>query len=1189
MPARGFYHDTIPASLINLSSTDRRFIPARPTRALTFLPKDFAAMTFQRSTLFLLAISATWYTLSTPALAQRDLTNIPDPDPQKQLEQLRVAEGFEIQLFASDPDIAKPIQSNWDTRGRLWVATSSVYPQLEPGEVANDKIVILEDTDGDGRADKSTVFADGLLIPTGVLPAGNGAYVANSTELLYMEDTNGDDVADTREVILSGFGTEDTHHILHTLRHGPAGYIYFNQSIYIHSNIETPWGPRHLDGGGIWRFRPDTLELEVWVRGFVNPWGHRINEWGQQFATDGAFGEGVNYVFPGAAFVTAVGADRILKGLSPGQPKHCGLEILGGEHLPEDYRGTFLANDFRGHRVNRFVIEESQSGYVARQAEDLIWTDHVAFRPIDASMGPDGAIYISDWYNPIIQHGEVDFRDPRRDRTHGRIWRVTRKDTPPLDRVNLMEAAPERLIQGLASTNPWEKRAARQRIHERGEIMLPHLKTALQQLTPNAPAFEQTRLEYLWALQSLGVFDDNLLEAVLTSSDHHARAAAVRVLVDGAKSLGNVAERLSRAIDDEHPQVRLEAINGLRLWNGPDATQRALAALNHPMDGNLDFALALTARETQAQWLPQLADEPDYLGSIRQLVYALNAAARPEVVPPALKLWTAGTLPAEDAAAIAEVIGRFANAEQLALLANEESIADNSRRAPALAALLNAARARNVVPTNLKNLLPLLDDAPEPIRVQVAELIGRAQLEDAPKRLSAMLSDPAVPPAVRAGALAGLAADPRPAALELLTDVARTHTDAGMRIQALAAWARRDTNAAMPAAVDFLAKQATEDQTNQLVSAILGLPKGAEGLTAALKSKSLPPAIAAAALRTASTTSRQSEALAEALRTAGNVAPVMENLSPAELKQLIADIQSLGNPNRGEVVYRQEDLQCIKCHAVGGSGGLIGPDLTSIGATAQPDYLIESLLKPSEKIKEGYHTTTVVRDDGTVVSGVLIRKTEEELVLRDNNGAEITILADLIEEEVISPVSLMPQGLMEKIRRDELVDLLAFLSQLGRPGDFRVGPEPVVRTWRSLNADDKISEKVRANGVAVVSRQPADFPWVERHTMVSGSLPIEGLPPARYFNNQNFRIVQFAVETPEAGAAALHFAEPTGISGYVGESPFEAKNKTEITLPAGRSMITLVIDDRLFLGDNFRVEVHPVAGSPARPRPLHQF
>ena len=257
-----------------------------------------------------------------------------------------VAEGYEVNLFAADPLLAKPTQINFDARGRLWVACSAAYPQVKPEEPANDKIVILEDTDGDGTADKAEVFADSLLIPTGVEPGDGGAYVAQGTELLHFKDTNGDGVADERRVVLSGFGTEDTHHIIHTLRWGPDGGLYFNQSIYIHSHIETPWGVQRLAGGGIWRLQPDSQWLSIFARGWINPWGHAFDRWGQSFVTDGAGGQGINHAIPGGAYATAVGVPRILPGLNPGSPKFCGAEILSGRHLPTTSRATSSPTTF---------------------------------------------------------------------------------------------------------------------------------------------------------------------------------------------------------------------------------------------------------------------------------------------------------------------------------------------------------------------------------------------------------------------------------------------------------------------------------------------------------------------------------------------------------------------------------------------------------------------------------------------------------------------------------------------------------------------------------------------------------------------------------------------------------------------------------------------------------------------------
>src|SRR5437773_2463711 len=222
-----------------------------------------------------------------PLHSQRD-TKVPDPDPEIERKSLQVADGFEINLFAADPLLAKPIQMNFDAAGRLWVATSEVYPQIKPGQKANDKIIILEDTDGDGKADKSTVFADGLLIPTGVEPGDGGVYVAQSTELLHFKDTDGDGKADQKRVVLSGFGTEDTHHLLHTLRWGPDSRLYMNQSIYIHSHLETPHGVVRLNSGGTLALRPATMALEIFMKGLINPWGHHFDDFGQSFATDGA-------------------------------------------------------------------------------------------------------------------------------------------------------------------------------------------------------------------------------------------------------------------------------------------------------------------------------------------------------------------------------------------------------------------------------------------------------------------------------------------------------------------------------------------------------------------------------------------------------------------------------------------------------------------------------------------------------------------------------------------------------------------------------------------------------------------------------------------------------------------------------------------------------------------------------------
>ncbi len=496
-----------------------------------------------------------------PWFAQRDLQTIPDPDPELERRELQLAEGFEIQLYAADPLLAKPIQMNFDAQGRLWIASSEVYPQIKPGQVANDKVLVLEDTDADGQADKTTVFADGLLIPTGVLPGDGGCYVANSTELLHLADTDGDGRADRERVVLSGFGTEDTHHILHTLRWGPDGALYMNQSIYIHSHLETPYGVRRMNGAGVWRFRPETLELETFTLGLVNPWGHAWDRYGVSFQTDGAGGEGINYTFPGFVGMTSPGAARIVKGLNPGKPKLCGLEVIGGSHLPEDWQGNLIANDFRAHRVCRYVVREQGSGFASEELDELVKTRHVAFRPIDVKMGPDGAIYIADWYNPIIQHGEVDFRDPRRDHVHGRIWRITAQGRPLLPVINLTDLRTEALLDLLASPEPWRRQQARNVLRERGpEDVLPLLAQWTGRIHGTSAHDDLMRLEAMWTYQALHECPVQLVHELLASTQGPIRAAATRALYEWHDRMPDVLTLLGDRVIDEYPRVRLEAV-----------------------------------------------------------------------------------------------------------------------------------------------------------------------------------------------------------------------------------------------------------------------------------------------------------------------------------------------------------------------------------------------------------------------------------------------------------------------------------------------------------------------------------------------------------------------------------------------------------------------------------------------------
>ncbi len=1093
--------------------------------------------------------------------AQRNLSQVPIPDPQLEQATFTLAEGFEVNLFAADPQIAKPIQMNFDERGRLWIVSSEIYPHIKPGQEADDKVLVLEDRDRDGVSDQTTVFARGLLIPTGVLPGDGGVYVANSTDLIHFSDTDGDGQADRWRIVLSGFGTEDTHHLLHTLRWGHDGCLYMNQSIYIHSHVETPYGVVRLNGGGIWRFHPRSLKAEILCRGFVNPWGHHFDYWGNNFATDGAYGEGINYVFPGAVFVTAPGAKRRVSGLNPGSPKHCGLEILSGRHLPEDWQGSMITNDFRAHRVCRFVVTEDGSGFSSRQMPELIKSTHVAFRPIDVKMGPDGAIYIADWYNPIIQHGEVDFRDERRDHTHGRIWRVTAKDRPLLPVIDLNELSIPALLDTLKQPEEWRRLHAKRVLASRDrDDVLTALASWLESFDVTDPDSTHPRLEALWLYQNLDETNATLLRQLLAATDPRARAAAVRVAASSPEA--NVAS-LINAVRDSHPRVRLEAVRGLAAVDSLEAVHAALGALDQSMDRFLDFALWQTMRDLQSTWLPAVQEGKTDLGGVDKLVYALRATDSPDAVKPLLSILLRKEVAPALVSSVIAAVATLGSPEDLQRVLDElvldESVA-LPQRTSALRSLVEASRNYRKVPAgDLTGLVALAEGTDMPLQVAAVEAIGSWQVAAGRDAITALARNTDVDRAdtrlAAIRALADLGGDSSAATLIDLTRVAEMTTQAN----ALAALSRLDLTRAAENLVPWLRNENCVNDLDLPLAAFLQRKGGPAALIAALEGKDIPPEAAKIAYRIVQASPQSSADLLKAFERAGNLSQSGWQLTAELLQKLVQQVADKGDPQQGEEIYRRQQLQCMNCHAIGGAGGRVGPDLISIGASAPIDYLVESLIEPNKKVKENFHSTMVQTDDGRVLTGIPVRETEQELVLRDAQDREVTVAVAGIAARRDGR-SLMPEGLVNPLTQEELVHLVSFLTQLGKK-EFSIGQDRVVRRWQELVWTEASHRRLNRTSFDIVATDDPDLDWRAADSWVAGTMPLaalEKLVPHRGLDPTSF--VRFELDVTSPGNVVLLFDDVKGLTLWIDGQPTEIQSRVEVALAKNTHAVTLAIN-----------------------------
>lgn len=526
---------------------------------------------------------------------------------QDAISKMTVAKGLKVELFADEsmfPELINPVQMAFDTKGRLWVATWITYPHWKPTTPMNDSLLILEDTNGDGKADKCTTFAGDIHNPTGFEFWNGGVLVAQGPDLLFLKDTNGDDKYDVKERIVHGFDTADTHHTINSFALDPGGAMYFQEGTFHHTQIESPWGaPRRVANGAVFKYEPRAQKLDVYVTyGFANPHGHSFNAWGQDIVVDGTGAP----PYDGTLFSSYLdypnkhgGTPTVYKQRTRPCPA---IEYLSSSHFPEEMRGSLLVGNVIGLQgILQYKIDEDGASFAGTEfPETVVTSTDPNFRPSDIETAPDGTIYFTDWQNPIIGHMQHNLRDPSRDKIHGRVYRIRHESRELIKPTPIAGQSIEKLLDVLKEKDD--------RVRSRVRIELSARPTSdviaavgkwVASLNKNDADYEHNVLEALWVHQQHNVVNTALLEQCLNAKDHRARAAAVRVLQAWLDRVGNALDLLKQAAGDDSPRVRLQAMWAASYIPQAEAMEVVLIAREKPTDSFIDLMTREVSRTLQ--------------------------------------------------------------------------------------------------------------------------------------------------------------------------------------------------------------------------------------------------------------------------------------------------------------------------------------------------------------------------------------------------------------------------------------------------------------------------------------------------------------------------------------------------------------------------------------------------------------
>jgi mono/diheme cytochrome c family protein/glucose/arabinose dehydrogenase len=550
-------------------------------------------------------------------------------DGAKAVESLTTAPGYKVELFASEaefPNLANPVQMSFDNKGRLWVAVMPSYPHYRPGDpLPNDKLIILEDTNGDGRADKETVFADGLHLPIGFEFAPEGVYVSQEPNLCLLIDDNQDDKADRMEIIMHGFDTHDTHHAISAYCADASGAFYLLEGRFLHSQVETAYGPRRVNDGGAWRFDPKSHRLERYCQVDVsNPWGMSFNYWEQAHLSDASPGENWWALPISAKMPYGIEIPKVEQFVPKRSRPTSGAEFVSSRHFPDEQQGDFMICNSIGFLGISFgKPKDDGSGYIGTANGDLLTSKDGNFRPVDLEFAPDGSLYVIDWHNPLIGHMQHNARDPNRDHDHGRIYRITYPSRPLVTPARVAGAGIPELLDNLKLPEYRTRYRTRRELRGRpaGEV-LPAVKAWVAKLDKSDRNYEHHLCEAMWVTWAQNQPDVSLVKRCLGAQRPEARAAAASVVRFNPEKFSNPTELLLQAARDASGRVRLEAIVAASWLDNADGARIALEALKLPLDRWMgpvtDYILKYTLKDDiealQASGKLALNDNPNARG-----------------------------------------------------------------------------------------------------------------------------------------------------------------------------------------------------------------------------------------------------------------------------------------------------------------------------------------------------------------------------------------------------------------------------------------------------------------------------------------------------------------------------------------------------------------------------------------------